>query len=233
MKTPEFYEEPNHAHNLIIAICQRVKGIGKTTAAHIASYLDTLVRFMHCTPDSLLSIKKESGPSLIKAKQAGEIVHTRDHFLPKGTNNVRELWITYLVRDFVERAIDEIKATNFDELLINPFLIQAFNFTDHKEVITFCFYQKVTRSIVTSWGFTVERMLLVSGGVLVKGGFDLMVIRDGQEHHIQIKSSPNTMDFDQVQNLNNNIKKLQELENKVGMLGVTYGRKDSHLSSIM
>ena len=152
MKTPEFYEEPNHAHNLIIAICQRVKGIGKTTAAHIASYLDTLVRFMHCTPDSLLSIKKESGASLIKAKQAEEIIHTRDHFLPKGTNNVRELWITYLVRDFVERAIDEIKATNFDELLINPLLIQAFNFTDHKEVITFCFYQKVTRSIVTSWG---------------------------------------------------------------------------------
>jgi hypothetical protein len=41
------------------------------------------------------------------------------------------------------------------------------------------------------------------------------------------------MDFDQVQNLNNNIRKLQEAGNKVGMLGVTYGVKDSHLSSIM
>lgn len=41
------------------------------------------------------------------------------------------------------------------------------------------------------------------------------------------------MDFDQVQNLNNNIRKLQETANKVGMLGVTYGIKDDHLSSIM
>lgn len=233
MKTPEFYEEPNHAHNLIIAICQRVRGIGKTTATHIASYLDTPARFMDCTPESLLFIKKESGASIIKSEQAEAIIRVRDHFLPKGTDDLRKLWITYLVGDFVERAINEIKATDFDELLINPFLIQAFNFTDHKEVITFCFYQKVTRSIVTSWGFTVERMLLVSGGILVKGGFDLMVVRSGKEHHLQIKSSPNTMDFDQVQNLNNNIRKLHQLENKIGMLGVTYGRKDDHLSSIM
>lgn len=233
MKTPEFYEEPNHHHNLIIAICLKVNGTGKTTAAHVASYLDTTRRFMRCTSDTLLGIKKTSGASILKPKQAEEIIRTRDHFLPSGTNDIKELWITYLVRNFVERAIREIKATDFDELLINPFLIQAFNFTDHKEVITFCFYQKVTRSIVTSWGFTVERMLLVSGGVLVKGGFDLMLLRGGKEHHLQIKSSPNTMDFDQVQNLNRNIQKLQEFDHKIGMLGVTYGRKDSHLSSIM
>ena len=41
------------------------------------------------------------------------------------------------------------------------------------------------------------------------------------------------MDFDQVQNLNSNIAKLQEFENKIGMLGVTYGVKSSHLSNIM
>lgn len=233
MKIPEFYEEPNHAHNLIIAICRRVKGIGKTTATHIASYLDTHNKFMSCTPDNFLSIKKANRMSLISREQAEAIVQIRDHFLPEGVLDLRELWITYLVRDFVERALNEIKATDFNEILINPFLIQAFNFTDHKEVITFCFYQKVTRSIVTSWGFTVERMLLVSGGMPVKGGFDLMTLRDGKEHHIQIKSSPNTMDFDQVQNLNTNIRKLQELENKIGLLGVTYGRKDDHLSNIM
>ncbi|HZT57814.1 MAG TPA: PmeII family type II restriction endonuclease [Pyrinomonadaceae bacterium] len=145
------------------------------------------------------------------------------------------MWITYLVRKFVWNAIEEIQATNFDELLINPFLIRAFNFMDHEGVVTFCFYQKVTRSIVTSWGFTVEQMLLVSGSSPITGekaGFDLRVHRSGKEFHIQIKSSPNTMDYDQVRHLNSNIVKLQEFGDRIGVLGVTYG-KDGQLSSIM
>lgn len=233
MKIPEFYEEPNHAHNLISEICQRAKGVGETTAGHIASYLDTANQFMESTVSDLLIVTNKKGTPILRLEQAEEIINIRNLLLPIGVKDVRQLWITYLVRDFVERAIQEIQNTDFDKLLINPFLIQAFNFTDHKEVIAFCFYQKVTRSIVTSWGFTVERMLLVSGGIPVKKGFDLLLRRKGKEYHLQIKSSPNTMDFDQVQNLNNNIRKLQEAENKIGMLGVTYGIKDSHLSSIM
>jgi hypothetical protein len=233
MKIPEFYEEPNHAHNLISEICQRGKGVGETTARHLASYLDTAEQLMECTADDLCTVTNKKGTPIIRPEQAEEIVNTREHFLPRGVLDIRQLWVTYLVRDFVERAIREIQDTDFDKLLINPFLIRAFNFTDHKEVIAFCFYQKVTRSIVTSWGFTVERMLLVSGGMPIKEGFDLLLRRKGKEYHLQIKSSPNTMDFDQVQNLNTNIRKLQEAEDKIGMLGVTYGIKDSHLSSIM
>lgn len=233
MQTPEFYEEPNHEHNLIIAICQRVDGVGKTTAAHLASYFDTVTQFMKCQAQDLLAVTKKNGALLLKSEQATAIIAQRDDFLPAGVTDVRQMWITYLIRDFVKRAIEEIKDTDFDKLLINPFLIKAFNFTDHREVISFCFYQKVTRSIVTSWGFTVERMVLVSGGIPIKGGFDILIRRKDKDHHLQIKSSPNTMDFDQVQNLNNNIRKLQETANKVGMLGVTYGVKDNHLSSIM
>lgn len=232
METPD-YEEPNHQHNLIIAICQRVDGIGKTTATHLASYVDTVNQFMNCQVQDLLAVKKKNDTSLLKPEQANAIIAQRNHFLPAGVTDVRQMWITYLIRDFVKRAIDEIKDTDFDKLLINPFLIKAFNFTDHQEVISFCFYQKVTRSIVTSWGFTVEKMLVVSGGIPIKGGFDILIRRESLDHYLQIKSSPNTMDFDQVQNLNNNIRKLQETANKVGMLGVTYGIKDNHLSSIM
>lgn len=233
MKIPDFYEEPNHEHNLIIAICQRVEGIGKVTASHVASYIDKAEQFLASTADDLLGVTKKGGTPLLRLEQAEAVIAMRDRFLPAHTTDIRQLWVTYLVRDFVERAIREIGETDFDELLINPFLIKAFNFTDHKEVVTFCFYQKVTRSIVTSWGFTVERMLLVSGGRPIKTGFDILLRRGGKEYYLQIKSSPNTMDFDQVQNLNNNIRKLQRTQGKIGMLGVTYGIKDAHLSSIM
>ena len=57
METPD-YEEPNHQHNLIIAICQRVDGIGKTTATHLASYVDTVNQFMNCQVQDLLAVKK-------------------------------------------------------------------------------------------------------------------------------------------------------------------------------
>lgn len=132
---------------------------------------------MECTVDDLCGVTNKNGKPIIRPEQAVEIITTREHFLPIGVNDVRQLWVTCLVRDFVERAIQEIHDTDFDKLLINPFLIRAFNFTDHKEVIAFCFYQKVTRSIVTSWGFTVERMLLVSGGMPIFVNFRKLRIR--------------------------------------------------------
>jgi hypothetical protein len=190
VKIPEFYEEPNHEHNLISEICRRVKGVGESTGQHIASYLDTAEQFMECTADDLLSISNKKGKAILKPGQAERIIELRGHYLPAGVYDVRQLWVTYLVRDFVERAIKEIQETDFDKLLINPFLIRAFNFTDHKEVIAFCFYQKVTRSIVTSWGFTVERMLLVSGGMAVKKGFDLLLRRGDTDYYLQIKAVP-------------------------------------------
>ncbi len=173
MQTPEFYEEPNHEHNLIIAICQRVDGIGKTTASHLASFLNTVAQFMNCHESDLLAITKKNGASLLKPEQAQAIIAQRDHFLPKGVTDVRQMWITYLIRDFVKRAIEEIKDTDFDKLLINPFLIEAFNFTDHQEVISFCFYQKVTQSVVASWEETAEKMATVSSDTPIRKEVEL------------------------------------------------------------
>lgn len=231
-------EPTNLEQELIIELCKRVHKIGDKTAAHIASYLDTIDEFMLSKKEDLLAITNKRGKSLINSTQAETIISIRDKYLPSTVTDIRKMWITYLIRDFVERAVKEIQDTNIEKMLINPFLIRAFNFTDYREVVTFCFYQKVTRSIVTSWGFVVEKMLQVSGGIPLNKksedkGFDLYVFRDKKQYFLQIKSSPNTMDYDQVQNLNNNIAKLQMLRNKIGMLGVTYGIKNNHLSSIM
>ena len=137
MIIPEFYEERNLEHDLIIEICRRVDGIGKTTAIHIASYIDTVLQFRQCTVDDLMAVKKKTGASLLKPELANEIVSERERYLPSGVTDLRQIWVTYLIRDFVERAIKEIRATDFEKLLINRFLFQAFNFSDHKEFVTF------------------------------------------------------------------------------------------------
>ncbi len=174
MLKPEFFEEPNLDHDLMIFVCLKVGGIGKTTAAHIASHLETVAAFQSADASDLLAITRRGGKPLLKPEQADGILQMRKIYLPADATDLRQLWITALIRDFVARAIEDINGTDFDALLINPFLISAFRFTDPKEVITFCFYQKVTRSIVTSWGFTVERMLLVSGGSPTVGYDEIM-----------------------------------------------------------
>jgi len=114
-----------------------------------------------------------------------------------------------------------------DTLLINPFLIKAFGFDDHHEVVTFYFYQKVTRSIVTSWGFTVEGLLPCSGAKKSDlEGFDIKINQKGkEEYHLQVKSSPNTMSIEQVRQLNVHIQKIKDVSKQVPILGMTYGRR--------
>ncbi len=207
--------------------------MGETTARSIAGYLTTAHAFVKCTETDLLRAKNKNGRSFLTLQQAQELTRLRDQFLPHGKTDIRELWITALVRDFVENALSEINATDFDKLLINPFLIYAFNFTDHREVVRFCFYQKVTRSIVTSWGFVVQDMLIVTGSVpATEKGFDLRIDRKGKEYHLQIKSSPNTMNKDAVDTLNSNLSRLQQTQKQIGILGVTYGLQ-SQLSGMM
>lgn len=214
-------------------ICKKVNGIGETTARSLAGFLGTAEAFANCAEADLLEAKNIRGRSYLTPQQAQELIEKRDQFLPSGKTDIRELWITALIRDFVANALAEINETDFDKLLINPFLIRAFNFTDHREVVRFCFYQKVTRSIVTSWGFVVQDMLIVTGSLpATEKGFDLRLDRDGEEYHLQIKSSPNTMNKDAVDTLNDNISRLQQTEGKIGVLGVTYGLQ-AQLSGMM
>lgn len=127
----------------------------------------------------------------------------------------------------MKNSIREIQETSLDTLLINPFLIKAFGFDDHREVVTFYFYQKVTRSIVTSWGFTIEGLLLCSGAEKSDlEGFDIKVAKEGREYHFQVKSSPNTMSIEQVRQLNVHIQKIKNVSKQVPMLGMTYGKRE-------
>ncbi|HZP83543.1 MAG TPA: PmeII family type II restriction endonuclease [Chthonomonadaceae bacterium] len=233
MAQTKFSSPPDLELDLISYICKKVNGIGEITAHGIARFLETAEAFALCTEADLLEPRTQRGRSYLTPQQAHELIQIRDRFLSPGKTDIRELWIKALIRDFVENALDEINDTDFDKLLINPFLIRAFNFTDHREVIRFCFYQKVTRSIVTSWGFVVQDMLIVTGSIpSTQRGFDLRVDRDGKEYQIQIKSSPNTMNKDAVDTLNDNIARLQQAHDKIGILGVTYGLQ-TQLSGIM
>jgi len=211
--------------NIIIYLCQKVEGIGEKTAIRIAGYMEDFTNFYENT-DRLSKFKTDKGKPVLTSNQITEIKNILKEYNLDKNKSINELWISTLIRDFVKNSIKELQNTTLENLLINPFLVKAFGFDDHKEVVTFYFYQKITRSIVTSWGFAVEGLLLCSGAVKSEiTGFDMKVPRDNKAYHFQIKSSPNTMSIEQVRQLNTHIQNIKNKLNNIPMLGMTYGTR--------
>src|SRR3972149_9566796 len=218
--------------NIIIYLCQKVEGIGEKTAIRIAGYMEDFANFCENT-DRLSKFKTDKGKPVLTSNQITEIKNILKEYNLDKNKSINELWISTLIRDFVKNSIKELQNTTLENLLINPFLVKAFGFDDHKEVVTFYFYQKITRSIVTSWGFGVEGLLLCSGAVKSEiTGFDMKVPRDNKTYHFQIKSSPNTMSIEQVRQLNTHIQNIKDKMNNIPMLGMTYGTRKQINSQI-
>lgn len=200
--------------DLIVYLCKKISGIGDKTASAISVYLENLSNLFE-NIEKLNDLRKVSGKKLLDPKQIKELSIILTEYFPKKMLDIRYAWISVLIRDFVKNSIKEIKETTLDTLLINPFLIKAFGFDDHCEVVTFYFYQKVTRSIVTSWGFIIEGVLLCSGAEKSDlEGFDIMITREEKEYHFQVKTSPNTMSIEQVRQLNAHIQKSRIYRNR-------------------
>jgi hypothetical protein len=217
---------------LIIYLCQKVDGIGEMTGIRIAGYMEDFDNFYE-NSDRLSGFKTDKGKAVLTQTQINEIKIILKEYITVKSRYITELWISVLIRDFVKNSIKELKNTTLETLLINPFLVKAFGFDDHKEVVTFYFYQKITRSIVTSWGFTVEGLLLCSGAEKSDlSGFDMKVKEDNKTYHFQIKSSPNTMSIEQVRQLNTHIQNIKDKINNIPMLGMTYGTRKQINSQI-
>lgn len=217
---------------LIIYLCQKVDGIGEMTAIRIAGYMEDFDNFYENT-QRLSSFITDKRKAVLTQSQINEIERILHEYITVKSRSITELWISVLIRDFVKNSIKELKNTTLETLLINPFLVKAFGFDDHKEVVTFYFYQKITRSIVTSWGFTVEGLLLCSGAEKSElPGFDMKVKEDNKTYHFQIKSSPNTMSIEQVRQLNTHIQNIKDKLNNIPMLGMSYGTRNQINSQI-
>ncbi len=211
---------------LIKYICEKVDGIGAKTADRIAGFMVDIVNFCENT-SQLSNFVTSKGRRFVKDIQIAEIKKRIDEYILNPEMEINNIWISVLIKNFVKNSIKELKNTTLEKLLINPFLVKAFGFDDHKEVVSFYFYQKITRSVVTSWGFTVEGLLLCSGAEKTDiAGFDMKVEKEEKTFQLQIKSSPNTMSIEQVRQLNTHIKNIKDNVQNIPILGMTYGTRE-------
>jgi len=210
---------------LIKYLCEKVDGIGSKTADRIAGYIED-IKILYKNPKQLQHFKKANEQRFVSDIQISAIQKITYEYIDDTEKPINEIWASILIKDFVKNALKEIRNTSLETLLINPFLVKSFGFLDHTEVINFYFYQKITRSVVTSWGFTVEGLLFCSGAERSSmPGFDMKVERDSKTIHLQIKSSPNTMSIEQVRQLNTHIQNIKDKINNIPILGMTYGTK--------
>lgn len=221
--------ELQYGKDLIFEICCTVKGVGTTTAGAVAEYFGSLPDFLDAGPDTLKKIRNAKGNSILTDEKI-DIMFSVKSEIVRG-KSVSETWVFFLAKSFVRNQIKTLSNMEFEDLDINPFLAKALDLSTPKDIIRFNMYQSVTRSVVTSWGSTVEKMLKYSGCELekikmgIKGREPDLVKKIGAKLYcLQIKSGPNTMNVDMVESLN---RVMEELEKKgyIGLLGMTYGRR--------
>jgi hypothetical protein len=210
-----------------------LEGIGKATAANVIAGREKFTDF-----DDLHHIEI-SDIEYINADKAKEIAETFSQI--NFDHSIEVLYTQKVLKEFLDKQYKNVKKVHLNDLDINVLLIKALGFTTIEETVEFYIYQRITRSVVTSWGSgALEKMCLISGAeeipkqdnVDVNGKrFDMRTEKNDNTYYIQLKSGPNTMNVSMVDSLNNMIR---EIENKhpdaKGLLGMTYG-KESQISS--
>jgi len=217
-------------HEMIAFVLENEAGLSKGRARSVASYFADIGSFVGVKPEDLAEIRgigrrrtmrltNEEIEKIMEIKERGHIVPTK---------TVSENFLSAISREFTKRQFEMIRGIELDNLSPNPFLIKSLNLHTPEEVVRLNVYALATRSIVTSMGFFVEKLLLASSDSLEKAplgsGWD--VVKDGTEerHWIQVKSGPNDMDKDQIVYWS---KKIQEKisEGDKAYIGITYGKR--------
>lgn len=226
---------------LIMRLCLNVKGIGKATAGAIASdFNGELQAFLHADMLRLSQVHTSNGKQLLNEGLINGLISEKET-IPQDLSD-QETWVFYLGRQFLKAQVSMVLSLTFQDFDINPLLAKALNLDSPRKIIAFNVYQTITRSVVTSWGDTVELIAKFVGcrdnDYIIEGktgtNFDLVKGIGGVDYYIQIKSGPNTMNVGMVTSLNEAIQKLEAgKKNSKGILGMTYGTRNRISNQIL
>nr|WP_255699031.1 PmeII family type II restriction endonuclease [Tychonema sp. BBK16] len=142
---------------------------------------------------------------------------------------IAENFLGSICRDFTGRQLAMVENLTLGKIHPNPFLIRALNLNTPEEVVRLNVYMTATRSIVTSMGFFIEKLLISCSESAEsppgKSGWDaIKTTSDGKKCWIQVKSGPNDMDKDQIVYWAAKIEeKIQEGDR--AYIGIAYGKR--------
>ncbi|MBD3213430.1 MAG: hypothetical protein GF311_12555 [Candidatus Lokiarchaeota archaeon] len=206
--------------------------LGDVTSTKIASQFSTLDGFLNFDFEKFKEMRSADGYKLIRGFRDEYIQRIRDKLhIINSELSVNENFIQSIGREFIRQNLQNIQELRLAHLNPNPFLINILNLREIDEMIEFLVFQRVSRSIVTSFGTCVENLLIASGTRKLKKGFDILKIIDEVSHYIQVKSGTSDMDKDQIKYWQKKIEEV-EAEGHQGYIGMTYGKDDENAISI-
>lgn len=142
----------------------------------------------------------------------------------------KEAEIQKLLADFISNAsviIGKLSAeAMIEESAINPILAKALGFKDFDSLARFYVYQRIGRSLVTSFGMKMENLvkLVVDGE---KGEWwDVVKKSDKVNYYVSVKSGPRDMNKDQTVEFSRRAKNAMDSDSKAyPLIGMGYGKK--------
>lgn len=131
----------------------------------------------------------------------------------------------------------KVEGVELDDLRLNIFLAAAMDMKDPEQLVAWGVHQHLERSLVTSFGFLIEKIaLIVSEGEKHGGeGGDIVVERNGKTYYVEIKSGTASSNVKMMRNTSNAQAKIKDengAETVVTVLGLTYGKPDEVFSTM-
>ncbi|MEG4852303.1 PmeII family type II restriction endonuclease [Microcoleus sp. B5-D4] len=219
-------------HELLAFVLEKEVGLPARKSQSLAGHFAELEEFINLEAETL-----RNGISSISGKRA--LRFTPDEierilaFISSGQLSLQltiaENFLASICRDFTGRQLVMVENLTLGKIHPNPFLIRALNLDTPEEVVRLNVYMTATRSIVTSMGLFIQKLLIsCSESAEIapeESGWDaIKTTSDGEKCWIQVKSGPNDMDKDQIVYWAAKIEeKIQEGDR--AYIGIAYGKR--------
>ncbi len=218
--------------NFLYDFLKRECKLGEVTSTKIASQFTELNKFVQFDFKRFRTYRSVDGNKLIRGFRNEYVIKIQKKI--KYVNpqiSLIENYLQLIGRDFIRTQVLNLRDLTLEKLNPNPFLINALNLKNVDEMIEFLVFQRAARSIVTSFGFCLERLLIASGSEKLTSGFDIFKIVDKITHYIQVKSGTSDMDKDQIKFWKNKIVEVEKKDSR-GYIGMPYGKRDKNAITI-
>ena len=149
-----------------------IDGIGNTTANRIAFYFEDIVDFKNADYFDFQNIQYLHNGNTrtlnISDDQYSAIKQIQDDI--DKNDSLLNLYVKWIIKDFLNKVENNIENLNLDNMNCNPFLGAALKLSDNpNKFFRFNVWASIQRSIVTSFGNTIEKLLLHCAEDVQKG----------------------------------------------------------------
>jgi len=210
--------------------------IQKNKAKIISAHFGTIQSFKDANEDALLNIR------FINGERAFNLTHNeldRIKALRQGTILDGDLvpsqnFTKIFAEIFLDTQIKSIRQLAIEGLNCNPILATALKLDNPTKLLQYSVYQSASRSIVTSFGFFVQKLLLCSGEHIYDAKnemslhdtkWDLIKKLGEIKSWIEVKSGPNDLNKTQIISYQKAIELVEQQGDKA-YIGETYGTRD-------